>query len=105
MHKDSDFIVSLNIPAWANGAHCGQTVKVADASTGKTVTVTVADECPTCGAGGIDLSVGAFEALTGALFPESASGEFGVVVLLRVLLLIRRIASYLGVCLRGSIYL
>jgi expansin (peptidoglycan-binding protein) len=40
---------------------CGKSVQITNTANGKTVTVTVADECPTCNnANSIDLSHGAF---------------------------------------------
>jgi rare lipoprotein A (peptidoglycan hydrolase) len=43
---------------------CGKQVQITNTSNGKTVTVTVADDCPTCeNANSIDLSVAAFEAI------------------------------------------
>ncbi|KAI0362135.1 barwin-like endoglucanase [Trametes cingulata] len=40
---------------------CGQQVKITNKNNGKSVVVTIADACPTCGTGNdIDLSVGAF---------------------------------------------
>jgi rare lipoprotein A (peptidoglycan hydrolase) len=43
---------------------CGQQVKITNNNNGNTVTVTVADDCPTCeNSNSIDLSVAAFEAL------------------------------------------
>ena len=43
---------------------CGDQVQITNLDNGKMVTVTVADDCPTCtNANSIDLSVAAFEAL------------------------------------------
>lgn len=75
VHQDTDFVVAINTPMWDNGAHCGQTVEVRNSKTGTTVTVKVADQCPTCSSGSLDLSEGAFQALTGALFPELVDSE------------------------------
>lgn len=45
---------------------------VTQTSSGKTLVVTVADECPTCGTSqSIDLSVGAFQS-----FADTSEGEF-----------------------------
>ncbi|KAG1735268.1 uncharacterized protein EDB91DRAFT_1037187, partial [Suillus paluster] len=44
---------------------CGKQVQITNLSNGKTVTVTVADDCPTCAnSESIDLSVAAFEAIS-----------------------------------------
>lgn len=49
---------------YAGGSHCGQQVQITNTQTGKSVVVTVADECPTCdNADSIDLSVAAFQQL------------------------------------------
>jgi rare lipoprotein A (peptidoglycan hydrolase) len=43
---------------------CGKQVKITNTQNGNTVTVTVADDCPTCeNANSIDLSVAAFQQL------------------------------------------
>ena len=43
---------------------CGKSVHITNTANGHTVTVTVADECPTCeNANSIDLSKGAFDVL------------------------------------------
>ncbi|KAK7693516.1 hypothetical protein QCA50_003084 [Cerrena zonata] len=40
---------------------CGKQVKITNPANGKSVTVTIADDCPTCtNSNSIDLSVGAF---------------------------------------------
>lgn len=45
---------------------CGQQVQITNTVSGQSITVTVADECPTCdNSNSIDLSVGAFSALSG----------------------------------------
>lgn len=41
---------------------CGKSVQITNTATGKSVTVVVADECPTCeNANSIDLATGAFK--------------------------------------------
>jgi expansin (peptidoglycan-binding protein) len=63
VHSDSDYIVALQTSVYANGAHCGS--QISATANGKTITLTVADECPTCvSSGSIDLSEGAFLALS-----------------------------------------
>jgi rare lipoprotein A (peptidoglycan hydrolase) len=53
---------------------CGDQVQITNLNNGKTVTVTVADDCPTCeNANSIDLSVAAFEALD-----DLSVGEFPI---------------------------
>lgn len=43
---------------------CGQQVQITNENNGNTVTVTIADDCPTCAnENSIDLSVAAFQAL------------------------------------------
>lgn len=47
-----------------NSPLCGKKVIITNTQNGKTVTVTVADDCPTCdGENSIDLSVAAFNAI------------------------------------------
>ncbi|GAA5968382.1 hypothetical protein JCM21900_002396 [Sporobolomyces salmonicolor] len=66
VHKDSDLIVAMNSAQVADGAHCGQYVTVTNLANSKTVRALVADECPGCSYGSLDLSVGAFQKI-GAL--------------------------------------
>lgn len=64
VHQDSDFIVALPTNVYANGAHCGKKVAVANTKTGKVQVATVADSCPTCDNDQcIDLSSGLYDAL------------------------------------------
>lgn len=66
VHSDSDLICAMDSARFqpAPGgisALCGKQVVLTNKNNGKSVTVTVADECPTCVNGNsIDLSVGAF---------------------------------------------
>ncbi|GAA5972621.1 hypothetical protein JCM11641_002941 [Rhodosporidiobolus odoratus] len=63
VNSDSSHIIALHTKMYANGAHCGKTVKIR-ASNGKSITAKVADECPSCvSTGSLDLSVGAFKSL------------------------------------------
>ncbi|WP_326567154.1 RlpA-like double-psi beta-barrel domain-containing protein [Amycolatopsis rhabdoformis] len=64
-HRDSDFYVALNVRQFGDGSRaCGRQLRV-DYS-GKSITVTVVDECATCaGSGQLDLTRGAFEVLAG----------------------------------------
>ncbi|EGN94576.1 hypothetical protein SERLA73DRAFT_62180 [Serpula lacrymans var. lacrymans S7.3] len=64
--KDTDHIVALSTSEYDKGAHCWKHLTVT--YQGKSVDVTVVDECPGCGEYGIDLSPSAFSALA----PESA---------------------------------
>ncbi|BGP37885.1 hypothetical protein JCM10450v2_001821 [Rhodotorula kratochvilovae] len=60
--SDSDYIVAVNA-AQMNSGLCGKTVKITNTANGKTITARVADTCPGCGYGSLDLSEGAFGAL------------------------------------------
>jgi expansin (peptidoglycan-binding protein) len=65
VHSDSDLIAAMDQTRYGNSgevsALCGQQVEITNTQNGKTVTVTIADDCPTCeNANSIDLSVGAF---------------------------------------------
>ena len=65
VHQDSDFLIALDSAIYDNGKYCGKEVKLVNTQNGASVTATVQDECPTCdSATSIDLSVGAFKALT-----------------------------------------
>jgi len=75
VHPDSAVICALDTPTYANGAHCGDTIMVTNTKNGKTVAVTVADECPSCtGPSSVDFSEGAFFALGGTV----DEGEFPI---------------------------
>ncbi|KAM0755654.1 barwin-like endoglucanase, partial [Meredithblackwellia eburnea MCA 4105] len=60
-HGDYDLIVAMNSAQVNGGSHCGKTVHITNTSNGKSLTAVVADECPGCGYGSLDLSLGAFE--------------------------------------------
>merc|ERR1712093_286350 len=60
--SDSDYVVAVNA-AQMNSGWCGKTVKVTNTANGKSITATVADTCPGCGYGSLDLSTGAFGAI------------------------------------------
>ncbi|KIJ26096.1 hypothetical protein M422DRAFT_272874 [Sphaerobolus stellatus SS14] len=62
---NSDFIIALSIPQYANGANCGKGVTIT--YNGVTAHATVADECPGCPEGAIDLTEGLFTFLAGSL--------------------------------------
>ncbi|EGG01149.1 uncharacterized protein MELLADRAFT_79073 [Melampsora larici-populina 98AG31] len=68
VHKDSDTIVALDFRRYGNldeiSQYCNRTVQITRISTGKTITATVADACPTCkNKNSLDLSEGAFQKL------------------------------------------
>ena len=87
VHSDSDFISAIGkphiaLPVESESSHshfpdlrrygsisqpsplCGQKIRVTNANNGKTVTVAIADACPTCpNANSMDLSIGAFQAI------------------------------------------
>ncbi|KAK4050578.1 hypothetical protein OIO90_005045 [Microbotryomycetes sp. JL221] len=62
-NPDSAFIVAMNAPMAGNNAHCGQKVHITNTANGQSVDATVADLCPGCGWGDLDLSVAAFNAI------------------------------------------
>ncbi|KAI0042642.1 hypothetical protein FA95DRAFT_1575621 [Auriscalpium vulgare] len=66
---NSDFIVALATPDYANGAHCNQMITIT--ANGKTATAQVRDECPSCSSGSIDM--------TPSLFQQFAGLDVGVV--------------------------
>jgi hypothetical protein len=66
VHKDTDFVAAMDYRRYGNlsvkSPLCGQKVKITNTENGKTVTVVVADACPTCDSkNSIDLSEGAFK--------------------------------------------
>ncbi|CDR88422.1 uncharacterized protein SPSC_04249 [Sporisorium scitamineum] len=61
VHSDSTPLVAINSDQMSN-ALCGQTVWIQ--GNGKTISAVVADTCPTCNWGSLDLSTGAFEQLS-----------------------------------------
>ncbi|KPV78609.1 uncharacterized protein RHOBADRAFT_51056 [Rhodotorula graminis WP1] len=64
VNPDSAYIVALPTATYAGGSHCGQKVRLTRVETGKTITATVADSCPTCVNNScLDLSVSAFTAI------------------------------------------
>ncbi|GAA5922744.1 RlpA-like double-psi beta-barrel domain-containing protein [Sporobolomyces koalae] len=64
VNSDYSFIVALNVPmSGAMGNKCGSRVQITNTQNGKSIGATVADLCPGCGWGSLDLSLGAFDAL------------------------------------------
>lgn len=63
VNSDSAFIVAVNAAQVNGGSHCGQTVQIKNTQNGRTITAKVADTCPGCSYGSLDLSMGAFGAL------------------------------------------
>jgi len=66
VHSDQDFIAAIDQQRYGNSGEesslCGQQVIITNTDNGKTVTVTIVDDCPTClSENSIDLSVAAFE--------------------------------------------
>ncbi|SNX82602.1 uncharacterized protein MEPE_01308 [Melanopsichium pennsylvanicum] len=62
-NSGSDFIVAMNAPEWNGGSHCGQTVTITNTQNGNTQKAQVADLCPGCSYGSLDMSTGLFSAL------------------------------------------
>ncbi|CBQ73608.1 conserved hypothetical protein [Sporisorium reilianum SRZ2] len=60
--SDDSPVVAVN-SAQMSGDLCGQTVWIQ--GNGKTISAVIADTCPTCDWGSLDLSVGAFQQLSG----------------------------------------
>ncbi|KAL1989036.1 hypothetical protein VTN96DRAFT_5799 [Rasamsonia emersonii] len=77
VHSDSDLIAAI-----ANGkSYCGKQIRAKNTGSndgvgglGNELTVTVADTCPSCGAGDVDFSIGAWNQLTN----NSPLGTFNV---------------------------
>lgn len=74
-HSDWDYIGAIDI-AWygddsQQSQYCGRSVTITNLNNGKSVTITVADVCPTCDtSNSFDLSYGAFTAIA-----SEADGE------------------------------
>ncbi|GAA5952019.1 hypothetical protein JCM8115_005306 [Rhodotorula mucilaginosa] len=60
---DGDYVVALSYSQVDGGAHCGRTVSITNTDNGRSITARVADTCPGCGYGSLDLSTGAFGAI------------------------------------------
>ncbi|ODO06585.1 hypothetical protein I350_03941 [Cryptococcus amylolentus CBS 6273] len=60
---DDDYVVALNKPQYTASDHCGDTVTITNTENGNTATAKVADECPECESGSLDMSPGLFGAL------------------------------------------
>jgi len=65
VHSDSDYIAAIDQTRYGDSGAvsslCGTQVIITNNNNGKTVTVTIADDCPTCdNENSIDLSLGAF---------------------------------------------
>lgn len=64
VNSDGTYLVALSLGSqYAGGSHCGQSVRITNTANGRTITAFVADSCPGCGYGSLDLSVGAFQGL------------------------------------------
>jgi hypothetical protein len=68
-HSDQDLIGAIDISWYGNtGAvsqYCGRSVTITNLNNGKSVTIIVADVCPTCDtSNSFDLSFGAFSAIS-----------------------------------------
>lgn len=66
VHSDNDMIAAIDGDRYGNlsvqSGLCGKRVTLTNTNNGKSVTVTIADACPTCdNSNSIDLSVGAFK--------------------------------------------
>ncbi|KAL5519667.1 hypothetical protein ACEPAH_1350 [Sanghuangporus vaninii] len=57
-YSNSDAVVALSSSDFASGANCGKQISLT--VNGQTVGATVADLCPGCPSGGLDLSEGLF---------------------------------------------
>lgn len=69
-NSGSDFIVAMNAPEWDGGSHCGQMVTITNQQNGNTQTAQVADLCPGCSYGSLDMSTGLFSALSNGNMDE-----------------------------------
>jgi len=73
VHSDNDVIFAMDSAIYSQSI-CGKSVTITNVANGKSVTGTVADECPTCNnAQSIDMSVGAFTQIA-----EESTGEIDI---------------------------
>ncbi|TFK54769.1 barwin-like endoglucanase [Heliocybe sulcata] len=68
VHSDNDLIAAIDQDRYGNSgvqsSLCGKKVQITNPANGKSVTVTIADDCPTCkNSDSIDLSYGAFTSI------------------------------------------
>ncbi|BGP36343.1 hypothetical protein JCM10449v2_000243 [Rhodotorula kratochvilovae] len=63
-NSDSTLLVAMNSPQVSGGKHCGRYVTLTNTANGKSVRALVADECPGCAYGSLDLSTAAFKAIS-----------------------------------------
>ncbi|KAI8624328.1 RlpA-like double-psi beta-barrel-protein domain-containing protein-containing protein [Xylariaceae sp. FL1651] len=82
-HSDSDLIIALS-PFWDVASFCGRKIQItnngggqSNNGAGKVITAVVQDTCPGCDENHLDLSTGAFKALTGGHLDPP--GEFNIV--------------------------
>lgn len=61
-NDDSAYIVAMN-SAQYDSSKCGQMVHVTNTANGQSVSAKIADLCPGCGSGSLDLSTAAFQAI------------------------------------------
>ncbi|KAL7420484.1 hypothetical protein Q5752_004434 [Cryptotrichosporon argae] len=69
---DTDMIVALNSAQYEanDGGNCGQYLEIENTSNGKTAYAYVADECPSCAYGSLDMSPALFSELSGGDMDE-----------------------------------
>ncbi|WVQ84225.1 hypothetical protein IAT38_006376 [Cryptococcus sp. DSM 104549] len=69
-NTDSDYVVALNRPQYKanSGTNCGQWVVITNTQNGRTANAYVADECPECKDGSLDMSP--------ALFGDLNDGDY-----------------------------
>lgn len=74
-YSNDDFIVALASQNFEGGALCGKQVRITDASTGKTVTAELVDECASCDDNQLDLTPVVWHALHGE---DESDGVFNI---------------------------
>jgi len=77
-HKDSDLICAIDQDRYGDSGKvsslCGKQIKITNTSNKKSVTCTIADDCPTCkNKNSVDMSVGAFTQIA-----TEAEGEVNI---------------------------
>jgi len=68
-------IVALAQDNWDGGAHCGKTIQITNTDNGMTHSATVADLCPGCDSGSLDMSPSLFSYLAKGNMDEGTFQE------------------------------
>ncbi|KAJ3553667.1 hypothetical protein NM688_g3485 [Phlebia brevispora] len=62
-NTDSDKIIAVSSSIFDGGKYCGQSIQITNTANGQVAYGTVADSCPGCGPGDLDMTPSLFEEL------------------------------------------